>query len=880
MTCRTTRLGSALTSYTKILEGLEEYQSLSMLHEIIRDAPSHIPPASLAARTEFINEMKAKVAASPNFTTARKASLEQRLEGAVTESLAPEIFYATQRIEARARVAKVALDDYYTKTARELGESVNNIRARLRASYEESKRERTLFAPAEWIAEYRRRPGYSGLPMDRHTAYAMWRIDTEIAERENEVETRPTVTNHRRVHGTGVSAVGYDRDTGRLEVEFRSRQGQFYAFQNVPEALAADLTNHSNPTAFFTEQIRGNADYQYANQAEADAAQTVTNCRTCGQFAGANHGCPTQNSPEEMAVTVERATIQQQVTRARARVASGTQQERVERYMRLNGEGAEAALARVEEEDRLAEMSPDTTLRHRQNQRLEAALQPYRGESGTFRSTALSTVRRILEEEPRAVVPVRSNIKRVRDELTGEIVEVPRGIVSGRVRVSRDADGYQVDAVTTPGDSGEDQLKCSCGDYQRNYDCVHVRQTVSDMRQRINQEFLRTPHTLPGAVAEANAAAHAAYEASVVEQANARQAWEAGGDGVLYSGAEGAEVFQRDYKAARDAYARGEMPVAYMTENATDGLGAPGTGRGFGIEMEFVMNPNMSYPERQAALERIGQELHELGLTDTEWQQSYHSNHGRHSTSHQGGWKFEEDCSVDGEIVSPIMHDTPETWENIAKVTEIVRRHGGTVDQRVGCHVNVSSGNYDHQVGNANRLLDQFAKHQDDYYRLATAPGEQHRAVRGSDYCTPNPRPAQGFTDVSTAAARNRRPNAINLGHTASGTSRDRVEYRLFDGTLEPAVIQSQIKVALATTEAAFRDTDYQPEGSQPLGTTAARNRELRGENRRLTGEEWRASTESMRELSDRLFRRHEDKQQVAALFAITKASRANTRGW
>jgi hypothetical protein len=881
MTCRTTRLGSALTSYTKILEGLEEYQSLSMLHEIIRDAPSRIPPASLADRTEFINEMKAKVAASPSFTQARKQSLEQRLEAAVSENVAPEIFYATKRIETRARVAKVALDDYYTTTARGLGESVGNVRARLRASYEESKRERTLVAPAEWVAEFRRRPGHAGLPMDRHTAYAMWRIDTELAQREGEVLTRPTVTNHRRVHGSGISAVGYDRDTGRLEVEFRSRQGQFYAFQNVPEALAADLTNHSNPTTFFTEQIRGNADYQYPTQEAADAAQTVTNCRTCGQFAGDNHGCPTQDSPEEMAATIERATIQQRVTRARALAAVGTYDERVERYMRLNGEDRDTAADRVDAEDRLAEMSPDTTLRHRQNQRLEATLQPYRGESGTFRATALSTVRRIVDEENRAVVPVRSNITRVRDELTGEVTELPRGIVSGRVVVTPAMGGYTVEAVTTPGDSGEDQLKCTCFTYRANYDCPHVRQTVTDMQQRINQEFLRTPHRLPGAIAEANAAAHAQFEASVAEQATSRAAWEAGGDGVVYSGADGAEVFQRDYKAARDAYARGEMPVEYMTENATDGLGAPGTGRGFGIEMEFILDPNLSYSERAQALSRIGEELAEAGLTTSQWQDHYHAGaRNGYSTSHQGGWTFEEDGSVDGEIVSPIMHDTPETWENIAKVTEIVKRNGGTVDKRVGCHVNVSSGNYDHQVENANRLLDHFAKHQDDYYRLATAPGEEHRAVRGSGYCSPNPRPAQGFTDVSTAARANPRPYALNLGHTASGTSRDRVEYRIFDGTLEPAVIQSQIKVALATTEAAFRDTDYQPEGSRPLGTTHTQNRQLRGENRRLTGEQWRESTESLRELTDRLFRRHEDKQQVAAMFAITKASRARSRGW
>lgn len=241
MTCRTTPIGSAMTSYVKILDGIEEYQSLSLYHELMRETSETTPPPTTEERTAFIDEMAAKVETSTNFTDARKRSLHNRLGEARAAFVPGDIYYASQRIEQRAHVAKVALDDYYNRTARELGESVGQVRARLAASYEESKRERSMIAPSEWSGEYKRRPGNAGLPMDRHTAYAMWRIDNEITERQDAVTTRPTVTNHNRINGTGLSAVGYDPETGRLEVEFRRSQGQFYAYRDVPVEVAAEI---------------------------------------------------------------------------------------------------------------------------------------------------------------------------------------------------------------------------------------------------------------------------------------------------------------------------------------------------------------------------------------------------------------------------------------------------------------------------------------------------------------------------------------------------------------------------------------------------------------------------------------------------------------
>lgn len=884
MTCRNTKIGSAVTSFVKILDGLEEYQSLSLLHEVAREAPTNAPAPGRTEIVEFVDQMRAKVDTSSAFTEARKRSLHARLDLAATAGVEADTFFAVKRIEERAEVAKVALDEYYLATARELGESVANIRARLRASYEESKRERTLSAPAEWANEFTSRPSHAGLPMDRHTAYAMWRIDNELAERQGEVEARPTVTNHQRVRGAGVAGVGYDRETGRLEVEFRNRPGHWYGYQNVPESIASELvsSDNANPTAFFNRMVRTNSDFSYADQAEADAAGVTQRCRTCGQYAASGHGCPARGSAEEMAFTTERARIQQRVVRARTQVATGTPEERIERYARLSGNAVEAA-ERVAAEDQLADMSPDTAMRHRQNQRLEATMQPYRGESGTFRATALSTVRRIADEEGRALVPVVARISRVADE-DGPARTVEMGVVTGRVQVVSEGGGFTASPVTTPGDSGQDQLKCTCLDYRTTYDCVHVRQVVADFNQRINAEFLRTPHSFNEAVAAANAEAHTTFVAAAAGRVRSREAWEAGGDGVTYAGEEGAAVFQADYAAAKARREAGENPIPYMTENATDGLGAPGTGRGFGIELEFKMDPNIDYTQRATKMRAILRELNDLGLTRHANQDRYHAASSRgYSSSHQGGWTAEQDGSVDMEIVSPIMNDTPETWENIAKVCEIIRRNGGVVDKDVGCHVNVSTADYGTDVGNANRLLSMTAANEDTVYRMASNPGAGgHRAAFGSSYAVPNPVPGRGFTSVRDAGQANRRPHAINLGHSVTGGANDRVEFRVFDGSLQETVIQSQIKFALAATEAAWRDTDATYTGHQPLGSTRTAHRAEHGARRRLTGEEWRASTESVRELTDQLFRRHEDKQQMAALFAETTWSNpmSSRRGW
>lgn len=870
MVCRETKVGSAMTSIVKIGEGLQEHQSLSLYHEIMAEAPTNGAPPHPDQRAAFAREQISKVEASNAFTPARKRSIIERLRASEDHTVASEVFYASQRIEERSRLARVALDDYYDNTARSLGCTVAEVRQRLSASYIESDRERTLAAPDDWKQEFRSRPGQAHLPMDRHTAYAMWRMDTQIAAMEQAAPTEPVVTGHVAIEDPVINAVGYDPESRRLEVETRSRRGVMNAYRNVSPELHDQMMASDNPGAFYRRHIQGNATHAYDSVEHAESAGIRHRCSTCGQFAGEGHNCPSFGSDREMANTIQRARTQQAVLRARQAVESGTRAERIARY-EAQGHSEQDAERIVEGEDRTAQSSPDTAMTHERAQHLVWHRHPYRGDSGTFRVTALSTVRFILDEEPRADVPVWARITRV-EGITGQAEPCTAGVVTGRVVATR-LSGHTSDrnGVYEVGEheSQEQRLKCTCLQYRTNYRCVHIDQVMRDMNQRINSDDLRTRHTIGEAQQVVEAEARVEHEVAVASQAAAIQEWQPGGNPMTYS--EDPTVFQADYDAAKADIAAGRNPMTYMTENATDGLGAREGGRAFGVEIEFDLPDSMPHMERGEALAAIGRDLHAAGLTTTSYQEPYHSGA---NNGHQA-WSFEEDCTVAGEIVSPKMYDEPQTWTDLARVCEIVKRHGGRASVRAGSHVHVSTGDYDHDVANYSRMLDMYHENEDVFTRLASNPERgTHRCQGGAGWARGNQHSGRGYTSSQQAAWSNSGSYAINMQDMSSGERGDHVEVRMWDSTLEPEAIQAQIKMSLALTAAAHRETGYQPESRQPRGTSRADSRARRDGARRMTGEDWRESTKRYRKMVDTLFRRPEDKKQMTGLFARTKWQR------
>ncbi|SEM72430.1 amidoligase family protein [Streptacidiphilus jiangxiensis] len=360
----------------------------------------------------------------------------------------------------------------------------------------------------------------------------------------------------------------------------------------------------------------------------------------------------------------------------------------------------------------------------------------------------------------------------------------------------------------------------------------------------------------------------AEHQAAAALQVQARDRWPADQD-VSYE--ENFDAFRQAYQAARDRAARGEEAVPFLTENATGGLGSREGGRGFGLEIEFDV-PDADYNDRREAIGRIARDLHEAGLSQDAYQHGYHSQAQAGYTDAANAWRLEQDCTVAGELVSPILYDEPDSWRNLATACQIIREHGGRATVGTGGHVHVGMHDFDHEVGNHNRLLQTYQTYEDVLYRLAQNPGSPNNRHRGTNWCRPNRVPAAGYSQVRDAAGANYHGMAVNLS-AARGSRSDHGEFRLWDGSLNPGVIQAQTNLSLGMVAAAVRQNPAGPAHSSlmPLGSHRAQLREAGLNGRRLSGDAWRSSTLNFRRLVDEVFHRALDKEQATSLFAATR---------
>ncbi|MEN8907178.1 MAG: amidoligase family protein, partial [Clostridiales bacterium] len=131
-----------------------------------------------------------------------------------------------------------------------------------------------------------------------------------------------------------------------------------------------------------------------------------------------------------------------------------------------------------------------------------------------------------------------------------------------------------------------------------------------------------------------------------------------------------------------------------------------GSNNTFGVELEFIGgDPN-----------QIANELYQLDICGYDRQVHYHA------PSISGKWKLERDVSLPtgGELVSPPLKDTPETWRNLEKVCEVAKRHGANVRSRAcGAHVHTGSDPLDTAKYRWERLLKSTGSFEDVIYRMS-----------------------------------------------------------------------------------------------------------------------------------------------------------------
>ena len=419
-------------------------------------------------------------------------------------------------------------------------------------------------------------------------------------------------------------------------------------------------------------------------------------------------------------------------------------------------------------------------------------------------------------------------------------------------------------------------LRCTCPAYREEYRCPHVDAVADVYRERImpvtgsrgssRASGPMTETEIANAQRVAETALRADWTRQEATNAEARARHAAADPADSYTG--NFEAFEADHEAALARKAAGEQVIPLMTSGAMGGQFTRESGRGFGVELEFDFPNGVN---RGEALRAIGRDLHAAGLTRVAQQERYHASAARgYVDTHAGGWSYEQDCTVAGEIVSPIMYDEPETWENLAKISEIVKRHGGVANAKTGSHVHVGAPNMTTQT--AAELMHTANSHEDLMYRLSQNPERPtHRPMR---WCGPNQEvPQGGYTDhYEVRRVGSSHGFGMNLAGVA-GRNSDHPEIRYWDGTMDAATIQAQVKISCAMVLAAERNAS-QPRATnvrESVGSHHTRLQAVRGRSRRaLTSEELNEDTATFRSFMDTLFTRREDKAQITALFATT----------
>ncbi len=268
-------------------------------------------------------------------------------------------------------------------------------------------------------------------------------------------------------------------------------------------------------------------------------------------------------------------------------------------------------------------------------------------------------------------------------------------------------------------------------------------------------------------------------------------------------------------------------------------------------------------------MKALGQKLFGRGLTKKPGIQPYHQQRaanllaGRQEfTTARDGWRFEADITTGGEIITPVLHDTPETWHDLEFVVVNVRLVGGTTSTSASTHIGVGAHDYGDTTQHATELMELTLSNQDVLIRLSQNPAADRH--RGLMHAALNPVPRAGFRSIKQMQKFDRY-SAIGFSGFTGGQD-GYFEFRTFDGSLDLGVIQAQAKIALGLAAAVPRNA----------GKLLPMPGERVGDHFRLKGwselsrDERTASTRSFRELVDLIFTRPLDKAQAAALFAAT----------
>ena len=374
------------------------------------------------------------------------------------------------------------------------------------------------------------------------------------------------------------------------------------------------------PTTLYRDRLQGNPAFQYRDAVQAAAAGVRRRCADCGQFTGATHNC-------------------------------------------LGRRGGIRAGA-------LGPVTPlfPTPLTNR--------VLPRIGPSGTDLPVRIAPLEQII-----------GGLERVR----GEGVEFPFQAtypggerLTGSLSGALDTDDHV--SINTA------HLACTCDGYAPGQGCPHTQAAATGVRDALAQQLIdsraATAQATAAAIAGGSGTTRPDTEAALPDAPNLS----------TFSYAQDPARFASDVRAAL-ARPTGEQVPSIDATDTEPGLYGYGATRDFGVELEFDVlnnaprygdldldrriNQHYRYSSRsveQLAVGRVARALYENNFTTHDRQSGYHSGaHHGYQRNLLGGWMYEHDGSVNGgEVVSPILSDTPETWRRLHQVCGIItdpRRH-------------------------------------------------------------------------------------------------------------------------------------------------------------------------------------------------------------
>jgi hypothetical protein len=829
MTCRASKLSSSTITFARNLTGLPDVSLLSLNHQLMREGSANDSTTTRENWNAVIDELRDAIA-NGDIPTARSHDPLARLEAARLEEPDTARYYAARNLLTRAADVSTAQQSYKRKMAWKLGISSERFASRWESLIAEADADSSLAAETDFITTWTRNPDNANLLTDRRSLFAYSSLAASQREIEGSVPRRSAVSHFFDFDAStsvlGIKRIGLDMGGSHVEILKELESGEevtesyrlsVYGRDKLFRYAQGQTESPGSQAAMletFVEELSLNPDYRYSSSAVAHNAAYRYQCASCGQFARRNaHYCPVVGSPEAIEADLSRA-VDPAAPRFPFLPMSDTE------YMITNG---------------MLLRTPNMN---------------------------------IIRYEIQSSTDLRFEVETRVDAFS----------VSGVLHVEYDGDedSYHIGSPRNI----DKRLACSCPDYQATMSCSHMDEVVEYLNATINAETDPEIRVLAnGQVLSDIAMEHADSQDEIAVAI-------AGYPTIKKSFESDPEIFQTMYKQAREDKKKydeegGEYPIPYIQENALMGFGTRASGRGFGIEIEYGFPNDMSHADVYAARDAIGSELYRLNLISTPRQQGYGASHGAYNEHHEEGWSYESDFSTSssdgqqgGEIVSPVMFDEPETWTNIEKICEILNRHGAIANRGSGNHVHVGLKDYDHTVANHNRLLNSFARNEDLIYRLSSSP--ERGKHRGFGYCRPNTFSSTPYTRVTAAShASNSHGIALNM-QSVFGRNSDHIEFRTFDSTLNPAIIQTHIAMSVLMVEGALRGTSS-PAPNEGIATLGERL-DLNPRRRALTGEAWDETTLGVRKFIDEFIPQKDGNvsdnpliKQVVSLFAMTK---------